>query len=93
MKVRIVRRMPLATRTNFPPGFRRSPHPRFLRFLRWSRDAFLVAGVLALGYCGYVLLDSQYIVGTHMLQFGTIEIPRAEYKRRLRVALEIETTF
>ncbi|MEO7909830.1 MAG: leucyl/phenylalanyl-tRNA--protein transferase [Roseiflexaceae bacterium] len=42
---------------------------------------------------GYTLLDSQYIVGTHMLQFGTIEISRAEYKRRLRAALEIETTF
>jgi sortase A len=56
MKVRIVWRMPLATRTNFPPGSRRSPHPRFLR---WSRDAFLVAGVLTLGYCGYVLLDTK----------------------------------
>jgi len=42
---------------------------------------------------GYTLLDSQYIAGTHMLQFGTIEIPPAEYKRRLRAALEIETTF
>ena len=42
---------------------------------------------------GYTLLDSQYIVGTHMLQFGTVEIPRAEYKRRLRAALEIATTF
>jgi leucyl/phenylalanyl-tRNA---protein transferase len=42
---------------------------------------------------GFTLLDSQYIVGTHMLQFGTIEIPRAEYKRRLREALMVETTF
>ena len=42
---------------------------------------------------GYTLLDSQYIVGTHMLQFGTIEIPRAEYKRRLAAALMVETTF
>jgi leucyl/phenylalanyl-tRNA--protein transferase len=42
---------------------------------------------------GYRLLDSQYIVGTHMLQFGTIEIPRAEYKRRLAEALMVETTF
>jgi leucyl/phenylalanyl-tRNA--protein transferase len=42
---------------------------------------------------GFVLLDSQYIVGTHMLQFGTIEIPRAEYKRRLRHALLVETVF
>ena len=42
---------------------------------------------------GYTLLNSQYIVGTHMLQFGTIEIPRAEYKRRLAEALKMETTF
>jgi leucyl/phenylalanyl-tRNA--protein transferase len=42
---------------------------------------------------GYTLLASQYIVGTHMLQFGTIEIPRAEYKRRLAAALMVETTF
>ena len=42
---------------------------------------------------GFRLLDTQYIVGAHMLQFGTIEIPRAEYKRRLREALEVETTF
>ncbi len=42
---------------------------------------------------GFVLLDSQYIVGTHMLQFGTIEIPRAEYHRRLREALAVRATF
>lgn len=38
---------------------------------------------------GFVLLDSQYIVGPHMLQFGTVEIPRAEYHRRLREALRV----
>ena len=42
---------------------------------------------------GFTLLDSQYIVGAHMLQFGTIEIPRGEYKRRLRQALMVETAF
>jgi leucyl/phenylalanyl-tRNA--protein transferase len=42
---------------------------------------------------GFVLLDSQYIVGTHMLQFGTIEISRTEYKRRLKEALMVKTTF
>lgn len=42
---------------------------------------------------GFVLLDSQYIVGEHMLQFGTIEIPRAEYHRRLRRALAVEAEF
>ncbi len=38
---------------------------------------------------GFVLLDSQYIVGPHMLQFGTVEIPCAEYQRRLRAALRV----
>ena len=43
---------------------------------------------------GFTLLDSQYVAGSaHMLQFGTIEIPRAEYRRRLRAALSVETTF
>ncbi|WP_298405335.1 leucyl/phenylalanyl-tRNA--protein transferase [uncultured Chloroflexus sp.] len=36
---------------------------------------------------GFVLLDSQFVVGPHMLQFGTIEISRGEYHRLLRVAL------
>ena len=40
---------------------------------------------------GYVLLDTQFIVGDHMLQFGTIEIPRQEYQRRLVHALRIVT--
>ncbi len=38
---------------------------------------------------GYVLLDTQFIVGDHMLQFGTIEITRGEYKRRLAAALRV----
>jgi leucyl/phenylalanyl-tRNA--protein transferase len=42
---------------------------------------------------GFVLLDSQYIVGDHMLQFGTIEIPRSEYKRRLAYALTVDARF
>jgi sortase A len=29
------------------------------RFLRWSRNAFLIVGVVALGYCGYVLLNAK----------------------------------
>lgn len=45
MKLRITRRISHSPRTN--------------RFLRWSRDAFLVAGVLALGYSGFVLLDTK----------------------------------
>jgi leucyl/phenylalanyl-tRNA--protein transferase len=42
---------------------------------------------------GFVLLDSQYIVGDHMLQFGTIEISRREYKRRLAQALTVGARF
>jgi leucyl/phenylalanyl-tRNA---protein transferase len=42
---------------------------------------------------GFVLLDSQYIVGEHMLQFGTLEISRAEYHRRLRAALRVAARF
>src|ERR1035437_10108962 len=45
MKLRIARPMSHSTRTN--------------RFLRWSRDAFLVVGVLALGYSGFALLDTK----------------------------------
>jgi sortase A len=43
MKLRIARPMSHSTPSN--------------RFLRWSRDTFLVVGVLALGYSGFVLLD------------------------------------
>lgn len=42
---------------------------------------------------GFVLLDSQYIVGEHMLQFGTVEVSRAEYHRQLRAALQVEARF
>jgi leucyl/phenylalanyl-tRNA--protein transferase len=42
---------------------------------------------------GFVLLDTQFVVGGHMLQFGTIEIPREEYKRRLKEALQVNATF
>lgn len=38
---------------------------------------------------GYTLLDTQFIVGDHMLQFGTIEISRSEYRRRLAEALRV----
>ncbi len=45
MKLRITRQSVQSTRTN--------------RILRWCRDAFLVGGVLALGYSGFVLLDAK----------------------------------
>ena len=42
---------------------------------------------------GFTLLDTQFVTGTHMLQFGTVEIPRAEYHRRLAQALRVEARF
>jgi len=41
---------------------------------------------------GFLLLDSQFM-NDHIRQFGTREIPRAEYLRRLRAALNAETNF
>lgn len=61
-----------------------------------ERDASKVALVhlvARLRAGGFVLLDSQYIVGEHMLQFGTIEISRAEYHKRLRAALRVTAIF
>jgi leucyl/phenylalanyl-tRNA--protein transferase len=40
----------------------------------------------------FVLLDTQFIT-EHLRKFGAIEIPRAEYKRRLVQALRAETEF
>jgi leucyl/phenylalanyl-tRNA---protein transferase len=40
---------------------------------------------------GYVLLDSQFI-NDHVRTLGAIEIPRAEYLRRLAVAVELPVT-
>jgi sortase A len=36
-----------------------SPSARAHSILRWTRNFFLAAGVLILGYCGYVLLDAK----------------------------------
>ena len=47
MNVRITQRIPQSKQT---------PHRRFLR---WSRDLFLVAGVVILGYCAFTLLDAK----------------------------------
>jgi sortase A len=56
MKLRMARPMSLLQPIHIPPGSQRSLHPRFLR---WLRNAFLVAGVLALCYSGFVLLDTK----------------------------------
>lgn len=41
---------------------------------------------------GYVLLDTQFVTD-HLNRFGTTEIPRAEYHRRLGKALEAKASF
>jgi len=60
-----------------------------------ARDASKVALVhlvarLIVG--GYRLLDCQFVTD-HLKQFGVVEIPRAEYHRRLAVALEAQADF
>jgi leucyl/phenylalanyl-tRNA--protein transferase len=62
-------------------------------FERDASKVALVHLVERLRAGGYVLLDTQYVVGTHMLQFGTIEISRSEYRRRLTHALTIDAHF
>jgi leucyl/phenylalanyl-tRNA---protein transferase len=42
---------------------------------------------------GYRLLDTQFISGDHMLQFGTIEMSRREYRQRLAEALATPATW
>ncbi|TQF76626.1 leucyl/phenylalanyl-tRNA--protein transferase [Elioraea sp. Yellowstone] len=60
-----------------------------------QRDASKVALVhlvarLRLG--GFRLLDTQFVTD-HLARFGAIEIPRAEYRRRLLAALETPARF
>lgn len=59
------------------------------------RDASKVALVhlvarLRLG--GFRLLDTQFVT-EHLARFGAVEIPRAEYRRRLLLALEVPALF
>jgi len=41
---------------------------------------------------GFVLLDTQFVT-PHLAQFGVTEIPRREYKRRLKAALQVPAQF
>ena len=52
----------------------------------------LVALVERLRVRGFVLLDTQWQT-PHLAQFGTYEIPRAEYVRRLRRAVAMDCQF
>ncbi len=52
----------------------------------------LVALVERLRVRGYVLLDTQWVT-PHLEQFGAVEIPRADYLRRLEQSLSLDCTF
>jgi len=52
----------------------------------------LVALVERLKARGFGLLDTQWVT-PHLVQFGAIEIPRADYLERLAVALPLECRF
>ncbi|MFN8441518.1 MAG: leucyl/phenylalanyl-tRNA--protein transferase [Caldilineaceae bacterium] len=41
---------------------------------------------------GFVLLDTQFTTN-HLCRFGTYEISRAEYKRRLKLAMGVDASF
>ncbi len=55
--------------------------------VRDASKVALVHLVARLRLMGFSLLDTQFTTG-HLAQFGTIEIPRAEYKTRLAHAVE-----
>jgi leucyl/phenylalanyl-tRNA---protein transferase len=60
-----------------------------------ERDASKVALVhlvLRLRLGGYRLLDTQFIT-SHLAQFGTLEITRADYRRRLADAIAVKAQF
>lgn len=48
----------------------------------------LVHLVARLRLCGFVLCDTQFLTA-HLARFGTVEIPKAEYKARLAAALAV----
>ena len=48
----------------------------------------LVHLVARLRLCGFVLCDTQFLT-SHLARFGAAEIPKAEYRKRLAVSLEI----
>ena len=52
----------------------------------------LVALIDRLRARGYCLLDTQWVT-PHLEQFGAVEIPRAEYLRRLEESLRLDCAF
>jgi leucyl/phenylalanyl-tRNA--protein transferase len=60
-----------------------------------ARDASkiaLVHLVARLKAGGFVLLDTQFVT-EHLTQFGAVEIPRLQYRRRLAAAMRIDADF
>jgi len=60
-----------------------------------ERDASKVALVHLVGRLrrgGFTLLDTQFVTD-HLAQFGAIEVPRREYRQRLRAAIERPADF
>jgi leucyl/phenylalanyl-tRNA---protein transferase len=60
-----------------------------------ARDASKVALVHLVARLiagGFTLLDTQFVT-EHLLQFGAVEIPRREYRRRLAAALSVKAYF
>jgi leucyl/phenylalanyl-tRNA---protein transferase len=60
-----------------------------------ARDASKVALVHLVAHMiegGFTLLDSQFVTA-HLQQFGIIEIPRADYKQRLKAAINCSSVF
>ncbi len=52
----------------------------------------LVHMMARLNFAGFTLMDTQFL-NDHLMQFGAIEIPRDEYKRKLEDALCIDGYF
>lgn len=52
----------------------------------------LVHLVARLRHCGFRLLDTQFVTD-HLKRFGAVEIPRAEYQKRLAEALDEPARF
>ena len=60
-----------------------------------ARDASKVALahlVARLRAGGFTLLDTQFITD-HLVQFGAVEIPRRDYRRRLEAAIATPASF
>lgn len=60
--------------------------------MRDASKVALVALLTRLRDRGFVLFDTQ-IVNAHTAQFGAVDVPRTEYLRRLKRAVQVDVTF